>query len=78
MFRPQDEPLLRGSWDADVCDELTPRPGDSAQQRDFQVTVVADCTSAPEDQHEAALAVMAYIFATVGPWRDGLAARTAA
>jgi ureidoacrylate peracid hydrolase len=122
MLRPQDEPLLRGTWDADVCDELAPLPGDviidknrfdaflytdlevvlramgvrhllvsgvvtsicvestvrSAQQRDFQVTVAADCTSAPEDQHDAALAVMAYVFATVGPWRDGLAACTTA
>lgn len=122
MFRPEDKPLVRGTWDADVCDELTPEPGDviidknrfdaflytdlevilramgvrrllvsgvvtsicvestvrSAQQRDFAVTVAADCTSAPEDQHEPALAVMAYIFAQVGPWRDGLAALTAA
>jgi len=122
MFRPEDKPLLRGTWDADVCDELAPEPGDviidknrfdaflytdlevilramgarrllvsgvvtsicvestvrSAQQRDFAVTVAADCTSAPEDQHQPALDVMAYIFATVAPWRDGLAALTAA
>lgn len=112
-------PLVRGSWDADILDELAPQPDDriidknrydaflytdlevvlramgihhlivsgvvtsvcvestvrSAEQRDFTVSVAADCTSAPNDAHEPALAAMAAIFATVGPWRDLLAMR---
>ncbi|MCU1657860.1 MAG: hypothetical protein JWO57_2516 [Pseudonocardiales bacterium] len=106
-------PLVRGSWDADVVDELTPAAGDriidknrydaflytdlevvlramgvrrllvtgvvtsvcvestvrSAEQRDFEVLVADDCTSAAEGAHEPALAAMAAVFATVGPWR---------
>jgi len=107
-------PLVRGSWDADVVDELAPLLDDriidknrydaflytdlevvlramgirhllvsgvvtsvcvestvrSAEQRDFAVSVAADCTSAPDEAHEPALAAMAAIFATVGPWRE--------
>lgn len=117
-FPADAEPLLRGSWDADIIDELAPEPDDviidknrfdaflytdlevvlralgvrrllvtgvvtsicvestvrSAQQRDFTVHVAEDCTSAPADQHQAALDVMAYIFATVAPWKACLAA----
>jgi len=111
-------PLVRGTWDADVIDELTPVPADtiidknrydaflytdlevvlrangikrllvtgvvtsicvestvrSAEQRDFEVFVAADCTSAAAGVHEAALAAMASVFATVGPWRELLPA----
>jgi ureidoacrylate peracid hydrolase len=121
MFPPGVEPLIRGSWDADICAELAPRPGEviidknrfdaflyteldtvlralgvhrllvsgvvtsvcvestvrSAQQRDYQVTVAEDGTSAPAELHRPALAAMAYVFATITPWRDGLAALVA-
>ncbi|MFW0783448.1 cysteine hydrolase [Gordonia sp. CPCC 206044] len=107
-------PLVRGSWDADVIDELTPQPGDvvidknrfdaflytdlevvlrakgitslvvtgvvtsvcvestvrSGQQRDFEMFVASDATSAPPEQHQAALNAMAAIFGTVGPTLD--------
>lgn len=109
-------PLVRGSWDADVIDELKPADGDhiidknrfdaflytdlevvlramgierlvvtgvvtsvcvestvrSGQQRDFEMFVASDCVSAPEEQHQAALDMMAYIFAEVGPWEEVL------
>jgi ureidoacrylate peracid hydrolase len=108
------KPLVRGSWDADVIDELEPAPGDriidknrydaflytdlevvlramgirrllvtgvvtsvcvestvrSAEQRDFEVFVASDCTSAQDEAHEPALAAMAAVFATVGTWRE--------
>jgi len=110
-------PLVRGSWDADVVDELRPLEGDhlidknrydaflytdlevvlramgisrlvvsgvvtsvcvestvrSGQQRDFEMFVAADCTSAGVEAHEPALAAMAAVFAQVGPWREVLA-----
>jgi ureidoacrylate peracid hydrolase len=106
--------LLRGSWDAEVNDELTPLPGErvidknrydaflytdlelvlralgvtrlivagvvtfacvettvrSANQRDFDVSVAADCTAAPEPFHSNSLAAMNAAFATVRPWRE--------
>jgi ureidoacrylate peracid hydrolase len=118
MFPPGVEPLIRGSWDADIVAELAPAEGDavidknrfdaflyteldtvlralgtrrllvsgvvtsvcvestvrSAQQRDYRVTVAADCTSAQPEFHQAALDVMASVFATVTDWRSGLAA----
>jgi hypothetical protein len=43
--------------------------GGLQEQRDFEVFVAADCTSAPGAAHEAALSSMA-VFATVGPWRE--------
>jgi len=110
-------PLVRGSWDGDVIDELAPQAGDhiidknrfdaflytdlevvlramgvdtilvtgvvtsvcvestvrSGQQRDFEVLVASDCTSAGAEAHEPALAAMAAVFAEVGPWRQVLA-----
>jgi ureidoacrylate peracid hydrolase len=107
-------PLVRGSWDGAVIDELTPADVDtiidknrydaflytdlevvlrangikrllvtgvvtsvcvestvrSAEQRDFEVFVASDCTSAANSMHDPALAAMAAIFATVGPWRE--------
>jgi ureidoacrylate peracid hydrolase len=118
-------PLVRGSWDADVIDELEPVAADkiidknrydaflytdlevvlramgvhrllvtgvvtsvcvestvrSAEQRDFEVFVASDCTSAQDGAHEPALAAMAAVFATVGNWRellDALLAQPAA
>ncbi|MCW2541978.1 MAG: hypothetical protein JWN95_3703 [Frankiales bacterium] len=112
------ELLERGSWDADVHDDLAPVAGDviidknrfdaflytdlevqlralgikrllvtgvvtsvcvestvrSGHQRDFEMYVASDCVSAPVEQHQAALDVMAAIFAKVMPWRDGLPA----
>lgn len=118
---PMDPPpLVRGSWDADIHDDLAPAEGDkiidksrydaflytdletvlrglgvtrlivtgvvtsicvestvrSGQQRDFEMLVASDCTSAPEEFHQPALDVMANTFAEVGPWRDLLARAT--
>ncbi len=114
MLPRSPEPLVRGSWDAEVIDELAPTAADtiidknrydaflytdlevvlrglgvtrllvtgvvtsvcvessvrSAEQRDFEVSVAADCTSAPVGAHEPALAAMAAVFATVGGWRE--------
>ncbi|MGP4016954.1 cysteine hydrolase family protein [Saccharopolyspora sp. 5N708] len=114
MLNLADRPLVRGTWDADVVDELRPQDDEivldknrfdaflytdlevvlralgvrrllvcgvvtsicvestvrSAQQRDFEVIVASDCTAAPAGQHEPSLAVMAYLFATVAPWRQ--------
>jgi ureidoacrylate peracid hydrolase len=56
-----------------VCVESTVR---SAEQRDFEVTVASDCTSAAAEYHGPALAAMAYIAAEVAPWRQGLATLT--
>lgn len=115
---PMDPPpLVRGTWDADVVDELAPGAGDkiidksrfdaflytdletvlramgitrllvtgvvtsvcvestvrSGQQRDFEILVASDCCAAPADQHEAALNIMAAVFAEVAPWRELLA-----
>lgn len=108
--------LGRGTWDADVIDDLKPAPGEviidknrfdaflytdlevqlralgvkrlvvcgvvtnvcvestvrSGQQRDFEIYVAADCTAAQPEFHEAALAGMASVFGTVGPWADAL------
>lgn len=110
-------PLVRGSWDADVHDDLAPAAGDaiidksrydaflytdletvlrglgvtrllvtgvvtsicvestvrSGQQRDFEMMVAADCTSAPPQFHQPALEIMANTFAEVGPWRELIA-----
>jgi ureidoacrylate peracid hydrolase len=114
MLPPDFTLLVRGSWDADVVDELTPEPGDriidknrydaflytdlevvlramgvrrllvtgvvtsvcvestvrSAEQRDFDVYVASDCTSAEPALHAGALAAMAAIFATVGTGKE--------
>jgi ureidoacrylate peracid hydrolase len=112
---PRDPvPLVRGSWDADIIDELAPAEGDriidknrydaflytdlevllralgverllvsgiltnvcvettvrSAEQRDFDPYVASDCTSAYGETHDAALAAMSLVFATVGKWRE--------
>ncbi|GAA5115038.1 hypothetical protein [Pseudonocardia adelaidensis] len=40
----------------------------SGHQRDFEISVATDCTAAADGFHEPALAGMAAIFATVGPW----------
>ncbi|MEV0400382.1 isochorismatase family cysteine hydrolase [Actinoallomurus sp. NPDC050550] len=61
--------LLVSGVVTNACVEATVR---SAEQRDFEVSVAADCASAPDAAHEAALASMA-VFATVGPWRELLA-----
>ena len=50
-----------------ACVETTVR---SANQRDFDVHVAADCTAAPAPFHENSLAVMAAAFATVARWGD--------
>jgi ureidoacrylate peracid hydrolase len=114
MLPTDPPPLIRGSWDADVIDELKPLEADriidknrydaflytdleivlralgvrrllvtgvvtsvcvestvrSAEQRDFEVFVASDCTSAASEAHAPALAAMAAVFATVGPWRS--------
>lgn len=106
--------LIRGSWDADVVDELRPHGDDyivdknrfdaflytdlevvlrglgvkqllvsgvvtsvcvestvrSGYQRDFDIMVAADCTSAPPQFHTPSLEVMAELFAQVGDWRS--------
>jgi ureidoacrylate peracid hydrolase len=62
--------LLVSGVVTNACVESTVR---SAEQRDFEVLVAADCTCAPEPMHEASLVSMAYAFATVGPWRRLLA-----
>ncbi|MFC7401619.1 cysteine hydrolase family protein [Citricoccus sp. GCM10030269] len=111
-------PLVKGSWDGDVHDDVQPMPGDniidknrydaflytdlevvlralgvkrllvtgvvtsicvestvrSGHQRDFEMFVASDCVSAPETEHEAALNIMARMFADVGPWRELLPA----
>jgi ureidoacrylate peracid hydrolase len=56
-----------------VCVESTVR---SAEQRDFEVSVASDCTSAAAEYHAPALAAMAYIAADVAPWRQALARLT--
>lgn len=54
-----------------MCVESTVR---SASQRDFAVTVVSDCTGAPDPQlHDASLRAMAYAFADVTPMDQALA-----
>jgi ureidoacrylate peracid hydrolase len=55
----------------DMCVESTVR---SAEQRDYRVSVAADCTgAATPSRHETSLGVMANAFATVAPWREVLA-----
>lgn len=55
----------------DMCIESTVR---SAEQRDYRVSVAADCTgAATQSRHETSLGVMARSFATVAPWREVLA-----
>jgi nicotinamidase-related amidase len=49
-----------------ICVESTVR---SAEQRDFDVLVAADCTAAPAEAQDASLASMASVFATVDEWR---------
>ena len=53
-----------------VCVESTVRSGN---QRDFEMFVASDCVSAPVEQHQAALDMMAAVFATVLPWREAMA-----
>ena len=50
-----------------ACVETTVR---SANQRDFDVAVAADCTAAPAPFHTNSLDVMDAAFATVRPWRE--------
>lgn len=50
-----------------ACVETTVR---SANQRDLDVSVAADCTAAPEPFHSNSLAAMDAAFATVRPWRE--------
>jgi ureidoacrylate peracid hydrolase len=54
-----------------VCVETSVRSG---EQRDFEMLVAADCCSGPRPQHDASLSMMASLFATVGPWRELVAA----
>jgi ureidoacrylate peracid hydrolase len=53
-----------------ACVESTAR---SADMRDFDVAVAADCTSAPEGLHHPALATMEALGIRIGPWRELLA-----
>ncbi|MDF0528959.1 cysteine hydrolase [Tsukamurella sp. 8F] len=56
--------LVVGGVVTSVCVESTVRSG---QQRDFDMYVAADATSAPIAQHQPALDMMATLFAAVGP-----------
>jgi ureidoacrylate peracid hydrolase len=55
-----------------ICVESTVRSG---QQRDFDMLVASDCTSAPDQFQQPALDIMAHAFAEVGTWRELIADR---
>ncbi|WP_432974653.1 cysteine hydrolase family protein [Dactylosporangium sp. CA-233914] len=60
--------LIIAGISTNVCVESTAR---SAAQRGYEVAVAADATAATTDTlHHAALANIAYAFATVAIWRD--------
>ncbi|WP_436772507.1 cysteine hydrolase family protein [Yinghuangia sp. YIM S09857] len=65
--------LLVAGVMTNFCVESTVR---TASQLDYDVHVAEDCTSAPPDRHGPALEAMGALFATVGPWKTGLAALT--
>ena len=62
--------LLVGGVITHMCVESTVR---SAEQRGYDVLLAEDATLGPSPAHEASLAAMNGLFATVGPWRDLLA-----
>lgn len=64
--------LVVAGVSTNVCVETTVR---SASQNGYEVAVAADATAATTEQlHESSLAAMSYAFATVGPWRELIAA----
>ena len=55
-----------------ICVESTAR---SASMRDYNVTVLSDCTQAPTAEiHERALAALDGMFADIKPWKQTIAA----